>query len=278
MGEKTTYPVTLQVWPGRITTAAGGTRTAIKLSRPWQKEMVIDPTTCPFCTKPQTVLEECGNWLVLQNTSTPFPFHQLVIPRECWPVAMMRNLGGEKNLSDALQIVWRIVEQQGRDQMLHSVFSGYLAGQNVPHLHHHVLENTFPDFQSLDATREVYQAASDLNLILFQEDGFRVAVGGLRAGQCFIVPLKSESMADQAIRISRILTRLISLYADKFRSDQGLPPDYQVALRFWGGKLAYGFYLPILNHWGATEYLGLMGEQPVILPWPHEETVKHLFS
>lgn len=268
----------IQEWPGGIWTASGGTRTAVKLNRPWQTDIMVDPNTCPFCTKPQTVLKECGNWLVLENAFTPFPFHQLVIPKECWPVTMIRNLGGEENLSDALRIVWRIIEQQGRDQMLHSVFSGYLAGQNVPHLHHHVLENTFPGFVSRDVSKEVIETAGDPARILFEEGGFRVTVGGLRAGQCYIVPTESELTANPAIRISKVLIRIIDLYADKFRSDRGLPPDYQVALRFRGGKLAYGFYLPVLNHWGATEYLGVTGEQPVILPWPHEETVRHLLS
>lgn len=266
----------LQRWPGGIVTAAGGTRTAIKLGRPWQKDLEVNPSTCSFCTKPQTVLAEYGDWLVLDNIHTPFPMHQLVIPRKCWEKEALRDLGGRMKIQEALEIVLNIVAKEKRPAMLHTIYSGPLAGQNVMHLHHHILDNAVPDFSSTDVSDQVSALASDPKYVIFQNADFRVSVGGLRAGQCFIVPTRLNSLAYTAIKLSEILTGIIKLYAEKFRSEQGLPPDYQIALRFRNGELAYGFYLPVLNNWGTTEFLGLMREQPVILPWPHEVTAAYL--
>jgi hypothetical protein len=40
--------------PGLVGALSGGTRTKIKLDRPWQTEIAIDPASCPFETLPQT--------------------------------------------------------------------------------------------------------------------------------------------------------------------------------------------------------------------------------
>jgi len=43
----------LEQWPsesGYLTTFSGGTRTQVKLDRPWQKEIELNPN-CPLCTQ-----------------------------------------------------------------------------------------------------------------------------------------------------------------------------------------------------------------------------------
>src|SRR3989344_770445 len=99
---------------GLLTTAAGGTRTAIKLDRPWQNDIVVNPETCPFCTKQQNEIPEFSNteWGVLNNAFTPFDYHLLIIPRTCWPKEKLRMLGGREKIQAALEIALNIANKE----------------------------------------------------------------------------------------------------------------------------------------------------------------------
>lgn len=68
-------------------------------------------------------------------------------------------------------------------------------------------------------SNQMRELASDPKYVIFEDEDFRVAVGGLRAGQCFIVPTKLNSSTYTAIKLSEILTGIIQLYSEKFRSD-----------------------------------------------------------
>ena len=100
------------------------------------------------------------------------------------------------------------------------------------------------------------------------------AVAGFRAGQCFLLPSHASSVRIEPYAAA--LSRLIRLYSKAFISDQGLPPDFSIVTRLVGEDILYGMYIPILNQWGFTEYLALIEKTPIVLPWPHEETVRHL--
>ena len=102
-------PITFYEWPGGRKSVAGGTRTVIKLDRPWQSDIVVSKETCPFCTKPQkdvrvVDLGDGGSWRVIENVFTPYPFHRLVIPSECWSKEDIRNLGGRSKIYGALSL------------------------------------------------------------------------------------------------------------------------------------------------------------------------------
>lgn len=270
--------VKLERWPGGHYTISGGTRTAVKLDRPWQVDMEVDPTTCPFCTKKQDVLEDHGDWLVLGNTNTPYKGpggHRLVIPRACLPKDQLRILGGIKGIKNGLGIAEAVIKKVNRPQMLHSIHCGWQGGQNIAHLHHHVLDNEFSGFESHDAWSEVRRLADSTENRIFTQNGITVVAGGHRAGQCYLIPTHDFSY-DTGVGV--VLFTLIQLFAEKFVSKQGLPPDYMYSARFRNGKFIYGKYIPILSNWGSTEYQALEGEQPFTLPWPHEETVRHLLA
>lgn len=265
--------VTIQEWPGGICTASGGTRTAVKLSRPWQKDIEVDPSTCPF--EPEKFgdrevfarSEEAGGWLALGNLNTPLPYHRLIIPARCLPAQELRLLGGEEHISAAISLAYQMIYASDREVFELTVHIGALAGQNLPHLHWHLVEPI--------AVPE-RQAKPELTPrdVIFHDYGLVAIAGGHRAGQCFIFHDGVTDISDTSI--SPFLADLVALYARKFCSTEGLAPDYQIGLKFVRGLFSYGMLVPILNHWGTTEYFALLGTGPVILPWPHEETAKYL--
>lgn len=258
---------------------AGGTRIEINLSRPWQKEIVVNSETCPFCTGEGHVLEELegGEWLLLQNRFTPYPFHRMVIPRECWPVHKLRILGGVYALETALFCIKWTVRANGPEKLFVTAHIGPLAGQNVGHLHYHLVDYSLGDraLSSVpDAMKKFFKTRREL--IVLEDGSFLVGVGGTKAGQCFILPKTNKSVFETP---SEILGQLVRLYNRRFVSTQGLPPDFSVTLQFQSGMFRYGIYTPILNHWGGAEQMALYEPGcPTTLPWPHEVTAEYLKS
>lgn len=97
----------IQQLPGGLSTASGGTRVSVKLDRPWQTDIVVDPSKCPFETRKQIQIatyEQSGGWNVLENQYTPFSWHRLIMPRTCWAKEQVRTLGGEEMTATALRI------------------------------------------------------------------------------------------------------------------------------------------------------------------------------
>ncbi len=253
----------IKVFPRGISTVAGGTRTAIKTNRPWQVPMEVKPKECPFHdVNDGFTLKEIDyedGWRVRQNRWTPFPFHRVVYPPECWEPERLYALGGVDEIRRAFRIATH--EMPPDKDILMSTHIGYSAGQNYGHLHWHVLE-------PIKKEKSGFVLENDPSLRIFESPGLSVIAGGHRAGQCFIVPYDGQfSHKDIAIVISKI----VELYRKKF-----FAPDYCLGLRFQNQHFIYGFYVPILNNWGATEYLGLLEGTPITLPWPHSATVEFL--
>ena len=277
--------VIIQNWPGGISTLAGGTRTAIKIDRPWQMPLSINPATCPF--EPQRLKDEKreivrsspdGRWVSFNNRFTPNLDHSLVVPVTCadWPDSRVRLLGGKEEIATALDLVYQnIAMQPTREFRQVTINIGWCGGQNVGHIHWHTFGlppeawRSLPHHIAVSLEETKYPA-----LTLFEQDGLRVIAGGHRAGQCFILPNGKVDVEDVAMVIDRIVT----LYADKFTSRVGarLAPDFTIGLVYDGKKFEYGTYVPVLNHWGSTEYLALLGQQAVTLPWSHGMTAAYL--
>ncbi len=261
--------------PGGISVAAGGTRTEVKLDRPWQAEIRVDPAKCPFETKEEeqeAYFEVDGGWRVLPNRYTPYPWHKLIVPRNCWPSDELRILGGHRRIARALAIAESIDSPSGQETWL-GVHIGPGAGQNFAHLHYHLihpLERLEENNRPSDVAG-YFRASSRL---ILQDEACKVVAGGCRAGQCFLLPNESGQLDSEMI--AGTIYAIIRLYNAKFKSKQGMSPDYLLSLVYRHRKLIYGTYVPVLNNWGFTEYLGLFEERPLILPWPHEETVRHL--
>ena len=271
-----------EILPGGIPTLSGGTRRGVKLDRPWQSDLIVNPSKCPF--EDEEALKGClirlcpeeGGWRVITNRFTPHHEHLLVMPMTCWPKERLRTMGGLNQINMALQLVGDIIAPIAGERWL-NVYVGAAAGQNVTHLHYHLLE---PVQRILSRPeRDVAGHFASSPLVLFELEGFRVVVGGHRAGQCFIVPLEGHPF-DQRVAesLAGVLHCIIRMFAEKFTSVQGLPPDYQVNIKFVDGRVVYACFIPILNNWGGTEYLALMEGTPITLPWPHEDTLRHLLG
>ncbi len=266
-------------WPGGMNIFSGGTRNEINLSRPWQREMIIDPNTCPLENIPQTVIAEYKDglekWRVIKTTNTPYPFHLLIIPERCWGKEKLQTLGGFLEVRTALAILEDILREYRKDgTIILGVHVGYAAGQNTGHLHWHIIE--LPQKNPDDVTeKKIRKCAKNPSLLILDDRAISVVAGGQRGGQCFFVPKGTENTLHG---LALNLVEIIHMYNDKFMSTEGLPPEYMVGLKFRKRGFMYGFYIPILNHLGFPEYFSLLGEEPrsITLPWPHEKTVAHL--
>lgn len=268
-------------WPNGMKSVAGGTRGEIKLSRPWQQEIVVNPETCPFCTGKGQVLEELesGEWLLLQNRFTPYPFHRMIIPRECWTPDGLRALGGIERIETALsRIEWEVNRHPGK-KLFVTVHIGALAGQNVCHLHYHIVQYALSDISESAVPEEMRTVfAEKPERVIFEGWGLFAGIGGVKAGQCFVLP-RHRKQSHHSEDIASLLYEVVSLYNKKFMSTQELSPDFSIGLQFWRGEFQYGLYTPVLNHWGAAEQMALYEPGcPITLPWSHELTAEYLKS
>lgn len=280
-------PLLFYLLPNNHICVAGGTRNSIKLDRPWQKEITVNRLKCPLCPKENISCiqdSEGETWRVVENSFTPYPFHRMIIPEKCWGPDRLRCLGGPKKITAALRLIDSEAENSRIDGLLASVHIGALAGQNLGHLHFHILDYAVGGHNQCTAQMAIQRITcfgeAKPELVIFNNETCTAVVAGLKAGQCFIFP-KSDCGAE---KIADTLSQLISLYNCKFKSTQNLSPDFSIGFRFGktktgGSKLLYALYTPVLNHWGAAEQIALYEDgYPNSLPWPHELTAQHLKS
>ena len=130
---------------------AGGTRTGIKLirdkmRRPWQKEFIKHPLEgCPFCYDRQDNERVVGNLKVFDNLYTPYNWHKLIIPTRDFYQNKPRedyHLFNRGGLEEVLDLSLDIVNGANIKSAKLGVHKGYYAGQNIGHLHFHLLEPT----------------------------------------------------------------------------------------------------------------------------------------
>lgn len=284
------FKVSVQTWPGGVRTMSGGTRTAVKVDRPWQKAMEINPEVCPF--EPERLYNNheiemyaaSGGWVAFKNLYTPLQFHRVIVPATCvdWPEERLRQLGGREEIGKALDLSYQTLgrnERVNRGQEHILTHNGYSAGQNVPHIHWHAL--TYVEEARGDdpykIQQELLEITSDSKSFVLSDGNLKVVVGGHRAGQCFILPNDPELLVSLE-NIANVLHPLVELFALKFRSRVGamLSPDFTLNLVFVHGVFAYGAFVPMLNNMGSSEYTGILGQHPMTLPWPHEATAAYL--
>ncbi len=257
--------------PTMITT--GGTRTAIRLSRPWQPPLPIAPETCPFCTKPQQEIDLPQiptGWQLLNNLFTPHLRHRLVIPAKCWDADTLQTLGGATAIREALEVA-RLATRNDDVEMAAFIHVGQSAGQNLGHAHWHLMEVRVQQ-------TPVFTYSPDA--LVHESERLAIVAMGARAGECIIItrgeqlPFNEGSIEELAATLEWIITR----GNEKFRSTQGRSPEFIVSVRISaGGHFRYADYCPILLPWGATEYVFAPLEGgPITLAWPHQRTADHL--
>lgn len=268
----------IEILPSGVATVSGGTRTNVNVDRPWQTELSVDPQVCPFETRPQRNVTRFGclpGWRIIENIATPFELHFLIIPDECWTSASIRTLGGKDKIIEALSIASSLSHEVGGELWI-GVHVGYSAGQNLPHLHYHVLRPCRVSKAEIDVP-----ASPSPSTIVTSTDDFVVFAGGTRTGQCIFVPTDDNddfTPDTGVVSFSAILDEMIRMINLKFRSKQGLGPDFAVGIKMIDGRIIYAYLAPILNNLGYTEYFGLLERTPLVLAWSHETTAVHLRS
>lgn len=287
LSEQEVAPIRIQEWPGGVRTLSGGTRADVKLNRPWQVALSYNPDSCPFCHKEQAEIGRyrCGGieWRILQNRFTPHLNHYLYIPTEHFEPTLLYALGGENGIFAALFKMFRraMDTAEVRTWWL-GCHIGYSAGQNVDHLHWHMLEpREYRRAQDQNhVLRSLYHNKSAFHLPAIGE--INRMVGGPRAGNCYFLHpeagISAGTLENLAGQWSAALDQTRELYARKLVSEQGLAPDYMISIAICQRRLAYGMLTPILNQQGYTEMLALEAGGLITLPWPHEETVRYLLS
>lgn len=295
-------------WPNGMRSIAGGTRAAIKLSRPWQEEIKPHKGNCPFCDPNDPArlqyFEKAGGWWLRQNIFTPYPFHQMVVPAQCLEPKELRTLGGKEKIKAALEIALGAAQGSGAPSIVLNVHVGALGGQNLTHLHWHVVQYNLiqSDYSFIKRIRNEWlnwyfdsQKSWELkrpDLAVYRNRHFTAVIGGVKAGQCLILPSayppRETSPAgwgviwaeyDDPIQhfLVDAINEVVSLYNKRFLSVEGLEPDFNIAIHCGGGGgILYAEYTPILNHWGSAEHMALYEGWHITLPWPHEMTAQYL--
>lgn len=265
--------------PG-IRTFSGGTRTIVKIHRPWQPKLRFPEVreACELCVKQDDGEHHPGRgWKVFPNLYTPSPWHSLLIPDRCWPEDRLRALDGEDGLARALIYGLREPDrlEKPRFPLWLQAHIGYGAGQNFPHYHWHV-------YPPPDAPRSFVPpvlASLASNQMLWSHGPFTTAICGVRAGQALIYAHNGISATrlyedDQFVtQLATEIHQVVTRFNQKF-----LYPDYQLQLAITNKHEWHVRYTPILNNWGASEFAAIEQGTAFILPWPHEETVKFLLT
>ncbi|HUX35795.1 MAG TPA: hypothetical protein VMV71_02045 [Candidatus Paceibacterota bacterium] len=256
----------IQAAPGGLSTLSGGTRTAVKTERPWQVRLKVSEThaSCPLCSRQQ--LDEhfpADGWKTFRNSNTPWPYHRLLIPTNCWPIDKLWSLGGKETvLAGMLQLAIDDVLRT-RQQQLYPIWIythiGYGAGQNFAHHHWHI---TSP------ADKPKPLIIPDDAVKLWDNKRLNTYLCGVRAGQALIVQKKRMRFSDYlANNLAEESSRLVEIFNKKF-----CKPDYCLFFAFHSEMEWYARYTPILNNWGGSEFAALDVGTPFVLPWPHEAT------
>src|SRR3989338_5700391 len=216
---------------GFTTVTAGGTRNAIKLSRPWQPPLPLAQEKCPFCTKPQEEILLPGmpeGWRLLPNIFTPHRHHRLAIPKECWDSEKLQTLGGLARIREALEIFRLAIKEDRGLEMATFAHVGWSAGQNLGHMHWHIMETRI---------RKPFSAKQFAPELLVQHgDALDIIAAGARSGECLLVP-HMEMNFDKAVEALAIsLDWIVQRGNEKFRSTEGRPPEVMVAARVRAGR------------------------------------------
>lgn len=257
---------------GEIMVLYGGTRTSVRpmrVNRPWQVGLKFQTKDdCPFCSRTQLdeYFPEPG-WKTFQNAATPWPWHRLLIPTECWDEQTLWSLGGKERIATILSLSLKEILRTRRSPYVVRVHVhvGYGGGQNYPHQHTHILEEPIGPIALFDDARFWG------NLTVLQDsERFITALYGVRAGQCYIYhksrisarPFLSneDGLVDE---LAAEISRLIDLFNRKCEN-----PDYALTIALDGPRQWYASYTPILNQWGGPELAAINDRTVYVHPWP----------
>ena len=267
-----------------VSTLSGGTRTAVKLNRPWQHNIKdIAGNECPFETKPQNELDRMetpeGVWRVLDNIATPYAWHRLLIPEKCWKEEHLRMLGGSRQIANALTLAGQTMQKENMiNRACLGIHVGWHAGQNVWHPHYHLIK---PYESGKVRDSYILNSCTEATEIIHTGD-FSIFCGGYMTGQCQITPTYAkrkkfyEHSTNENMELGTAIAQLIGMFNQSFASTQGLLPDFRLGFQIENGFLMRGVYTPILNQLGFDADIAAVEGTPYVLAWTHESTAEHL--
>lgn len=250
---------------------AGGTRTEIKLSRPWQPPLPLAPEKCPFCTKPQEEIKLAGipeGWRLLPNPYTPHLRHRLAIPTACWEADAVYSLGGPKQILCGLKTIREAVKD---DPVPMAAFAhiGQIAGQNLGHVHWHIHELRICKALAIRPKQYLVKRHGELSIY----------AAGTHAGECLIQHDQHPMFSQIVQELADAFSWTIELFKRKFQSTEGKPPEFIAAVRIAeDGRFQYADYCPMLATpgGGSQHIFSRLEGGSVTLPWPHEVTASYL--
>ncbi|MBI2888530.1 MAG: hypothetical protein HYY10_01265 [Candidatus Liptonbacteria bacterium] len=279
--------LTIQTWPqinGQpIRTIASSTKKIPqKFNRErWEANLpVADPATCVLCKETNithTHNDKEEDWREMPSLFAPEPWHQLITPASCasWTPEKTRLMGGENKIAVALFLARNAMDRESKTGAQFSLQVGPHAAQNLGHPHYHLYQDHDVAPIDLGWIKDLLNTAGPSSLI-FEDEGLEVRTGGHRTGQCLFLPTTDSPFFNEGF--AGTLSRVIELYARKFKSTKGLSPDYSLELCVRGRKVVFGTFIPILNQIGTMEWLALFmpKHKGWNLLWSHEETARYL--
>lgn len=257
------------------------------IERPWQPPQPARGTTCPFCPPDQggkidrlenngEVIEwhpnkECYEMISLNQLNfSPMLYHELLVPRDDSPWLH----GAEPNkVAKILATIFkiqreRVLEFPGVTNAQFEAHFGLCAGQNVKHGHAHIIGSDWPQAQTSCPWCE-WQSA---DYILFETERVVAFLDGVRAGQTVVLLKNHESGEGHEQEIALVFCEVRDLFSQKFNT-----PEYMIGSsvsknngHFWME------YIPILNHFGYSEFLAMRGLGAYCQPCSGQEMLNFL--
>lgn len=200
-------------------------------------------------------------------------------------------MGGAQGIGSALKVAAKIGKDNKKyGKLWIGVHVGWHAGQNLYHPHYHVIE----PLSALDVkgNAEESPGLDVTETAVMKSETMAVHCAGCITGQCWI-SVDTQELRDYieawgfmegscrhngTHELAETLANLIALYNDRFKSTQGLPPDFNLWLEIENGYLLGGTYTPILNQIGFDGYAAIQRNTPFVLAWSHADTARHLLG
>ncbi|MEK7181317.1 MAG: hypothetical protein AAB738_03230 [Patescibacteria group bacterium] len=260
--------IIFDILPSGIVTQSGGTRklTPRRLSRPWQQSKTT-PESCSLCTTTEAIISAPPGWRVILNPSTNYQNAILIIPDAC-SFDLESVCEHWERSPGVVDIALKHMSE--RDTWL-GIQVGGLAGGSVSHAHYHMVEpNNSSSIGVLGAEVFFRRELRRPSRHILSSGQCGAFTGGGRAGQCIILSTGDSLAAHQDM--ANTIAVILRLYSEKFRSHEGLTPEYQVGVAFANKRIRYATVIPILAQPGFADSMALLEGREMPLGWSHEET------
>ncbi len=245
----------------RVTSVSTRDDPAAFNNRGWQKSVgEPNPSSCKMEleSQPEQVVPGLsrGGYHVRRH---PKPYSEptfVVTPNSCagWTEGKVRSLGGVGQIATVIKLAGELSDMLVPDQERLVLVHAEASNEPVVdcHLKWHVLN--YPGDQGEMAKTEAF--ARQLPFQVLENADITAVLGGCLDGQLFLYSPKRQGFSKVVESLAAALDQAIALYAKKFKSTQGVPPDFSALISIApGGKFRFATYLPKLRHIGVLEWV-----------------------